>query len=232
MVVAAFDAECERRGFDLWCFAGGSLHSLAGYESQRNRCFELATSRALDGLVVLSLNTTPSVMKEFLDSFPELPICTLGIEVPGYALVQTDNAGGVRDAVLHLITVHHRRRIAFLRGKTDNAEAEMRFHAYREALTEFGIPYDPERVITANFNDDEGQLAMRELLDRGVDCDAVVGANDRSALGAMRALRERGLRVPDDVAVVGFDDSDDARSASPSLATVRQPYWDLADAAL
>jgi sigma-B regulation protein RsbU (phosphoserine phosphatase) len=232
MVVAAFDAECARRNFDLVCFAGGSLHSLAGYESQRNRCFELATSEALDGLVVLSLSTTASVMKDFLDSFTGLPICSLGIEVPGYALVQADNAAGMRDAVLHLITVHNRRRIAFLRGPSDNPEAEIRFRAYRDALTQFGIPYNAQRVITANFHDEQGRLAMLELLDAGVEFDAVVGANDRSVLGAMRALRERGLSVPDDVAVVGFDDSEDARGASPSLATVRQPYWDMAECAL
>ena len=232
MVVAAFDAECARRGYDLICFAGGSLHSLAGYEIQRNRCFELAGSEALDGLVVLSLSTTASVMQEFLDSYQGLPICTVGIEVPGYALVQADNAAGTRDAVLHLITIHDRRRIAFLRGPTDNPEAEIRFHAYREALAQFGIPYNAQRVITANFHDEQGRLAMAELLDQGVEFDAVVGANDRSVLGALRTLKERGIRVPEDVAVVGFDDSEDARGASPSLATVRQPYWDIAESAL
>ena len=232
MVVAAFDAECARQGYDLLCFAGGSLHSLAGYEIQRNRCFELARAEALDGLVVLSLSTAASVMKDFLDGIRGLPICSIGIEVPGYALVQADNAAGMRDAVLHLITVHNRRKIAFLRGPTDNAEAEIRFQAYRDALAQFGIPYLAERVISANFHDEQGRIAMAELLDRGVDFDAVVGANDRSALGAMRTLRERGLRVPDQVAVVGFDDSEDARGASPSLATVRQPYWDMAESAL
>ncbi len=232
MVVGAFDAECARRGYDLVCFAGGSLHSLAGYEIQRNRCFELATSDALDGLVVLSLSTTASVMKDFLDSFSDLPICSVGIEVPGYSLVQADNAAGMRDAVLHLITIHNRRRIAFLRGPTDNPEAEIRFRAYRDALAQFGIPYSAQRVITANFHDEQGALVMAELLDQGVEFDAVVGANDRSVLGAMRTLRARGIRVPDDVAVVGFDDSEDARGASPSLATVRQPYWDMAERAL
>ena len=232
MVVGAFDAECARRGYDLLCFAGGSLHSLAGYEVQRNRCFELATNEALDGLVVLSLSTTASVMKDFLDSFTDLPICSVGIEVPGYSLVQADNAAGMRDAVLHLITIHNRRRIAFLRGPTDNPEAEIRFRAYRDALAQFGIPFNAQRVIIANFHDEQGRLAMAELLDQGVEFDAVVGANDRSVLGALRTLRERGIRVPDDVAVVGFDDSEDARGASPSLATVRQPYWDMAERAL
>lgn len=232
MVVAAFDAECARRDFDLLCFAGGSLHSLAGYERQRNRCFELASPRALDGLIALSLSTTASVMKQFLDSHAGLPVCSVGIEVPGYPLVQADNAAGMRDAVLHLITIHNRRRIAFLRGPTDNPEAEIRFHAYRDALAQFGIPYSAQRVITANFHDEQGRVAMAELLDRGVELDAVVGANDRSALGALRTLKERGIRVPDDVAVVGFDDSEDARGASPSLATVRQPYWDMAESAL
>lgn len=232
MVVAAFDAECARRDFDLLCFAGGSLHSLAGYELQRNRCFELASPESLDGLVVLSLSTTASVMKEFLDSYSGLPICSVGIEVPGYPLVQADNAAGMRDAVLHLITVHNRRRIVFLRGPTDNPEAEIRFRAYRDALAQFGIPFNAQRVITANFHDEQGRLAMAELLDEGVELDAVVGANDRSVLGALRTLKERGIRVPEDVAVVGFDDSEEARGASPSLATVRQPYWDMAESAL
>jgi phosphoserine phosphatase RsbU/P len=232
MVVGAFDAECARRELDLICFAGGSLHSPAGYETQRNRCFELASSDALDGLVALNLNTTAPLMKDFLDSFRGIPICSVGIEVPGYSVVQADNAAGMRDAVLHLITVHNRRKIAFLRGPNDYPEAEIRFEAYREALSEFGIAFSAQRVVSANFSENQGYLVMSELLDQGVAFDAVVGANDRSALGAMRALRERGVRVPDDVAVVGFDDSEDARSASPTLATVRQPYWELAECAL
>jgi len=232
MVVGAFDAECARRGLDLLCFAGGSLHSPAGYERQRNRCFDLAGSYALDGMVALNLNTTAPLMKEFLDSFKGLPICSVGIEVPGYSVVQADNAAGMRDAVLHLITVHNRRKIAFFRGPTDYPEAEVRFEAYRDALAQFGIGFDASRVVTANFNENQAYLVMTELLDQGVTFDAVVGANDRSALGAMRALKERGIRVPDDVAVVGFDDSEDARSASPSLATVRQPYWEIAECAL
>ncbi|HYQ02986.1 MAG TPA: SpoIIE family protein phosphatase [Polyangiaceae bacterium] len=232
MVVGAFDAECARRGLDLICFAGGSLQSAAGYERQRNRCFDLAGPESVDGLVALNLNTSAAVMKEFLDSFNGVPVCSVGIEVPGYSVVQADNASGMRDAVLHLITVHNRRRIAFLCGPPDYPEAEVRFEAYREALSQFGIPFLLERVANGNFNENQGYQAMLELLDRGIAIDAVVGANDRSALGAMRALKERGLRVPDDVAIVGFDDSEDARSASPSLATVRQPYWEIAECAL
>lgn len=232
MVVGAFDAECARRGLDLICFAGGSLQAAAGYERQRNRCFDLASPAAIDGLVALNLNATASVMKEFLDSFRGMPVCSVGIEVPGYSVVQADNASGMRDAVLHLITVHNRRKIAFLCGPADYPEAVVRFEAYRDAHAQFGIPFNSQRVASGNFNENQGYLAMLELLDRGVAIDAVVGANDRSALGAMRALKERGLRIPEDIAVVGFDDSEDARSASPSLATVRQPYWEIAECAL
>ncbi|HWZ93550.1 MAG TPA: SpoIIE family protein phosphatase [Polyangiaceae bacterium] len=232
MVVAAFDGECARRGYDLLCFAGGSLHSLAGHELQRNRCFDLVSGHALDGLIILSLNSAASTMKTFLDSFRSLPMCSVGIEVEGLACVQADNASGIRDAMQHLITEHQRSRIGFLCGPSDNVEAEIRFRAYRDALAQFGIEYDPSRVMVANFDGYQGQMAMAELLDRGVSLDALVGANDRSALGAMRTLRERGLRVPEDIAVVGFDDSDEARGATPSLATVRQPYFDMAEAAL
>lgn len=232
LLVTAFEQEAQRRDVDLFCFAGGALHSLAGHEMSRNRCYDLVSERVLDGMVVLSLSASSEMLEAFLARYPGLPKVTVGHEVNGVPLVVADNAAGMRDAVVHLISVHGRTRVAFLRGPVENQEARERFQAYRDALRDFGIEYDPVLVGMGEFETSEGRRAMLDLLERGVRFDAVVGANDFSTLGALSALRERGIEVPQQVAVMGFDDAEEARGSAPTLSTVRQPYFELAEHAL
>ena len=232
MLVTAFDFEARQRDVDLYCFAGGALHSLAGHEMSRNRCYDLVSARALDAMVVLSLSASAEVIESFLGRFPDMPLVTVGHVSPGVPVVVSDNAAGMRDAVVHLISGHGRRRLVFLRGPAENQEAQTRFQAYRDALRDFGLPYDPQLVLVGNFEVDAGRRAMRELIERGVSFDAVVGANDFSTLGALQVLREHDIDVPHQVAVIGFDDAEEARGATPTLSTVRQPYFELAAHAL
>lgn len=232
MLVTAFELESRERDLDLFCFAGGALHSLAGHEKSRNRCYDLVSAHALDAIVVLSLSASSEVIESFLASYPGLPTVTVGHVVPGVPVVVADNAAGMRDAVVHLISAHGRRRLVFLRGPAENQEAQTRFQAYRDALRDFGLSYDPALVLSGEFALDAGKRAMREFMERELDFDAVVGANDFSTLGALQALRERDISVPHQVAVIGFDDAEEARGASPTLSTVRQPYFELAAHAL
>jgi phosphoserine phosphatase RsbU/P len=216
----------------LYCFAGGALHSLAGHEMSRNRCYELVSEHALDAMVVLSLSASSEMLEAFLARYPKLPMVTVGHEVAGVPVVASDNAIGMREAVVHLISAHGRSRIVFLRGPVENQEAQLRFQAYRDALRDFGLPYDPALVLMGEFDAQAGGRGMQELLERGVDFDGLVGANDFSTLGAMSVLRERDIHVPQRVAVIGFDDAEEARGAMPTLSTVRQPYFELAQHAL
>jgi DNA-binding LacI/PurR family transcriptional regulator/serine phosphatase RsbU (regulator of sigma subunit) len=232
MLVTAFEIEARERDLDLYCFAGGALHSLAGHEKSRNRCYDLVSSQALDAIVVLSLSASSEVIEAFLARYPGLPTVTVGHLVPGVPVVLADNAAGMRDAVVHLISAHGRRRLVFLRGPSDNQEAQVRFQAYKDALRDFGLSYDAALVQNGEFAVDAGKRALRELMERRVDFDAVVGANDFSTLGALEALRERDISVPHQVAVIGFDDAEEARGATPTLSTVRQPYFELAAHAL
>ncbi len=232
MIVAALEYEARSRDWDLYCFAGGSLLSLAGNERARNRCYDLVTPQALDALVALSLSASAEVIESFLGRYRGMPMVTIGHVVPGVPVVAPDNAAGMREAVVHLISGHGRRRIVFLRGPVENQEAQTRFRAYREALRDFGLSYDPQLVLYGEFAKEVGKASMRQFLEQQVDFDAVVGANDLSTLGALEALRERDIKVPSQVAVVGFDDAEEARGATPTLSTVRQPYFELAAAAL
>ncbi|MFI6349047.1 LacI family DNA-binding transcriptional regulator [Streptomyces sp. NPDC050560] len=137
--------------------------------------------------------------------------------------VDCDNLGGARDAVRHLAGLG-RRRIAHLTGPLDQTSAVDRLDGYREVVGDGA----PSLVEQCDFTTAGGERAMAALLDRDPGLDAVFAANDLSALGALRTLRARGLRVPEDVAVVGFDDMLPlAANTDPPLTTVRQDIEEM-----
>ncbi|GGX07397.1 LacI family transcriptional regulator [Streptomyces malachitofuscus] len=141
----------------------------------------------------------------------------------GVVYVDCDNRGGARDAVRHLIGLG-RGRIAHITGALDQTSAVDRLDGYRDAV----VGADPRLVVEGDFTSASGERAMRELLDRSPGLDAVFAANDLMAAGALRVLRERGRRVPDDVAVVGFDDMlPIAEQTEPPLTTVRQDIEEM-----
>lgn len=132
--------------------------------------------------------------------------------------VDCDNRGGAREAVRHLVSLG-RRHIAHIAGPRDQTSALDRIDGYRDVL----LDADPELVCQGDFTADSGARAMAELLDRRPGLDAVFAANDLMASGALRTLRERGRRVPQDVALVGFDDmASVVETTDPALTTIRQ----------
>ncbi|WPO69905.1 LacI family DNA-binding transcriptional regulator [Streptomyces sp. KN37] len=137
--------------------------------------------------------------------------------------VDCDNRGGAREAVRHLVGLG-RGRVVHITGPLDQTSAVDRLDGYRDVLGDV----DPCLIAEGDFTPAGGERAMRELLDRAPELDAVFAANDLSASGALRVLRERGRRVPDDVAVVGFDDMlPVAEQADPPLTTVRQDIEEM-----
>jgi DNA-binding LacI/PurR family transcriptional regulator len=140
--------------------------------------------------------------------------------------VDADNVGGARSAVHHLVSTG-RRTIGTVAGPPDMVPGADRRTGWEKALLDTGRPVEHTLVADGDFTRAGGEAATRTLLDRHPDLDGVFVASDLMALGALDALRGTGRRVPDDVAVVGFDDSELARSADPPLTTVRQPIEQL-----
>ncbi len=212
-------------------FAGGGLRSPYRSAMQRNRIFDLATAERLDALMVMTgtigNEVGPQGLAEFLKRYEPIPISSIAVPLPDKPSILVNNDRGMRDAIQHLIVHHGFRRIAFIRGPEINQEAERRFRVYREVLQAHQIPFDPSLVVMGDFHRPSGIAAVNQLLeDRGVCFEALVAADDYMALGALDALQMSGVRVPEDVAVVGFDDVDEARFASPALTTVRQPLYE------
>ena len=136
--------------------------------------------------------------------------------------VAADDRAGARTAVAHLLAAGCR-RIATITGPLDTSGGVDRLDGYRDALTAAGVPFDPALVAHGDWTRGRADTAMRELLAVAPDLDAVFAASDLMASAALTVLREAGRSVPDDVALVGFDDSGLAETLDPPLTTVRQP---------
>jgi DNA-binding LacI/PurR family transcriptional regulator/signal transduction histidine kinase len=220
-VIAGIDDVARRRGVSLVCFA---------IEGVRDQFDEFVRKETVDGLVVLSGSIAQVVgrkaVERFCDARRPLPMVSMAMGLSHIPTIRVDNKTGVRDSVNHLVTVHGRRRIGFIHGPEQSADGEERFLAYREALAENGIEFDPAWAAP-HLNVDQGEEAIRVLIDeRKQVVDALVAVDDSLALGAMNALLERGISVPQDVAVVGFDDIAEANDIIPPLTTVTQKLWD------
>ncbi|AUX40491.1 phosphoserine phosphatase [Sorangium cellulosum] len=221
----------------LIAFAFGDLIPLRGStDAARRGLYHIIRSEIVDGIIVASSTLCHLVgidaVREFCRSYASFPLCSIGMAIDDIPSLMVDNALGTEISVLHLVDEHGCRRIAYISGPTNNEEALLRAGGYRRALAARSIAYDERLFMSGAFTVGSGHAAVRELLDRGVDFDAIVAANDCMALGAIELLKERGIDVPGDVLVCGFDDIRTARFTKPSLSTVRQPLKELAGLAV
>ena len=144
--------------------------------------------------------------------------------------VSAENYHGARAATRHLAELGHR-RVAFISGDPLSGQSLERLRGYRDALHEAGLPYAEDLVREGDFTQRRGFAATAELLDLPRPPTAIFTANDISAFGAIEAVKDRGLRVPDDVSVVGFDDIPTASQIHPALTTVRHPLYEIGEQA-
>lgn len=205
-----------RRGYDL-------LVSFQQLSSDWHTDYE--DSRKADGLILLGYGDYRDYQERHARLVEQgTHFVRWGSEEPGHpeVVVGSDNQAGGHAVTRHLID-HGRRRIGFI-GEigTGSPEFRARYDGYRDALREAGLEPDPAAQVSAHNAEEDGNAAARELLARNLSLDAIVCASDMIAIGAMRALQAAGLRVPDDVALTGFDDILAAGFANPPLTTVVQ----------
>ncbi|MEU9336848.1 LacI family DNA-binding transcriptional regulator [Streptomyces sp. NPDC048290] len=198
----------------------------AGSDRERARLAQYLAAHRVDGVLLVSVHADdplPDLLAEL-----EIPAVISGPRSAAEALpsVDSDNYGGARSAVEHLLA-RGRTRIAHITGRLDVYGAQRRLDGYRDALRETGRPPDELLVEQGDFTEDGGARAMAALLARRPDLDAVFAASDVTAAGARQVLRESGRRIPDDVALVGYDDSAIARHMDPPLTSVRQPIEEM-----
>lgn len=244
--VALVVSESEERVFGEPFFAGivrgissglvdSSLQlwlAVAQSPAERERVERCLTKQHVDGVLLLSLHDSdplPTLLEE--RGLPTVlggrPAWMMQPRARAAWFVDVDNVGGARQGVQHLLAAG-RRRIATIAGPQDMGVGLNRLAGYRAAVRAVGLPVEDELIAYGDFSEPSGMAAMRRLLDTRPDLDAVFVASDLMAAGALRVLRESGRRVPQDVAVVGFEDSAVvARNTGPPLTAVRQPVEEM-----
>jgi len=193
---------------------------LAASERGRDRLTRILQSRGADGVMLLALRENDPLSKVAEEGGVPVVHGGRSLDRTPQWYVDADNRGGARQAVEYLISLG-RQRIATITGQQDMHVGVNRYLGYREALALAGL--GDERVAHGDFGEASGVSAMATLLDEHPDLDAVFVASDAMAAGALKVLRERGLDVPGDIAVVGFNDIVTAQHTQPTLTTVRQP---------
>ena len=221
--------DCARAGnVNLVCFAGGRPSAIDGGRSYG--MYDLVKPGQFDGVLLaadLAHGLSQAEIEKFAAYLSPLPIASFAIPIKGVPTVMADNDGGMRAVVRHLVEVHKYERIAFVRGPAGQVESEARFEAFLDELKAHNLRFEKRLAVDGDFSPESGRAAVRTLLDeRGMAVQAIIAANDRMAFGVLEALQQRGIQVPDAIAVTGFDDVSESQSMGVPLTTVRQSFYD------
>ena len=208
--------------------AGKFVLVAAGHskEELEREAIRFLVSRNCDALIV----HTEALPDKFLLEHNEksTPLIVVNRKVRGLAdrCFSLNNELGGYLAAQSLLKLRHR-KIAYISGPLDWVDAQQRLRGHKRALSEAGVTFDPRLLHEGDYHDTGGTEALNQLFDTGVKFSAVVCANDEMAAGAMAAAHDRGLRLPDELSIVGFDDAPISRYVYPKLSTVRYPIADM-----
>jgi LacI family transcriptional regulator len=195
------------------------------------RGMNMLRERQVDGLILATARSTdPAIAALAADRFPYVLINRHTDPLDDHAIVPDDFAGAVQ-AVEHLVSLGHR-RIAHIAGPSDISTGYARHQGYAAAISRHGLPDDPSLIAPGTYREVGGYEAMRMLLALSVRPTAVFAVNDMAAIGAIRAVHEAGLSVPDDISIVGFNDVPAAAQLLVPLTTMRVPLQQLGRAAV
>jgi len=222
----------KAQDMNLVYFVGGKPVALAAPEhgGRSYGLYDLIKPGQFDGIILaadIGHISSAEDVKNFCRMFAPTPIASFAVQAAGISSFMADNDNGMRAVLRHMIEVHGYKRIAFIRGRQGELEADLRFKAYQEELKAHDIRFEEQLVVEGDYSPESGRVAARTLLDeRGMRVQAIVASNDRMAFGALEVLQQRGIQVPDSVALTGFDDVSESQSMGVPLTTVHQSFYE------
>ncbi|WP_367306932.1 LacI family DNA-binding transcriptional regulator [Alicyclobacillus acidocaldarius] len=187
---------------------------------------DFCRARGLDGVIVMGIRLDDPYVEEVVESTLPSVVIDLPLLSRHCGYVMTDNVNGARYAVRHLVS-RGCRRIGFVNGAAHAAVSRERLRGFEDAARQYVGEFDERLVVYGDFTLEGGQRALAELLAKAPDVDGVFFASDLMAIGGIQHCKAMGIRIPDDLAVVGFDDIDLARFVTPALTTVAQPRYEM-----
>jgi phosphoserine phosphatase RsbU/P len=232
---AGFEAQCRLRDVNLLIVVGRALSTPVPHSAHFNDIYPLLIPSCTDALILVSAGLAEFIglaeLACWCRTLGPLPLCSLGVTMPGVPSIVADNRAGMRAVVEHVVVGHRRKKMVYLHGG-ENPDGIERLEVFRAVVAEQGLFLNPRLILNANFEISHAKQSILALLDQGTEFDSVIAANDGMAVGALRALDARRIRVPQDVLVSGFDDLGISRVTEPAITTVRQPLKRMATLAV
>lgn len=225
--------------FQIIVIDGKILNKPGTPEYLSNQIYHKIHSNNFDGIILhsgqLSLNISEKELEDFCNRFQDLPMVMLGFGPGKSYQLMLDNRTAIREMVSHMIEKHNYRKFLFLAGPAEHKEGIIRLQAFLECLDERNLDFPEENILHGRFNMESGAEAAEELIkrDRSLESwDCIICANDNMACGFIQRLKKHGYRVPEDIAVSGFDNSAVSLSIFPALTTMGNPLYEMARRAL
>lgn len=224
-LIQGFEDIAVEHGYEI-------LVSSTNYEPKRmSHCIRRMLERKVDGVAVMTFGIEAPLLEQLAQRKVPLVFVDVGPDGPGINVLKVDYHHGIRQGVQHLAALGHR-NISFVRGPIGLHSAQSRLTAFSESMRECGITPNPAWIVQGDHTLEGGMAAMKQLLEAKKMPTAVMCSNDMTAIGVLHAMYRAGLRVPDDLSVIGFDDIHIAEVTIPPLTTVQMSRFELARAAV
>ncbi|MEN2984374.1 MAG: LacI family DNA-binding transcriptional regulator [Dictyoglomaceae bacterium] len=205
-----------------------NLYSTHANPEKEHQVFEFLNTGFVDGIIIMAYHIEENFIKKIIDA--KIPVVFIDYPYDNnkiYSVIVDNEEGGFK-ATEYLINLGHR-KIVFIHGSKDAWDSDLRFKGYLKALEKYNIPFNENLVSRGDFTKEGGYRAVKEILDSGEKFTAIFSANDHMALGAMKALKEKGLRIPEDISIIGFDNIEASALSNPPLTTIMQPIYQLGE---
>ncbi len=225
-VVKGVERSCYHQGYNL------ILCNTEGDNQRMKASINTLLQKRVDGLLLMC-STLEGERLDVFDRYPDIPIVVMdwGPILFASDKIQDNSLQGGYMAAKHLIESGHK-EIGCITGPLIRHQAQMRYEGYKRALAEAGIAINPDWIVESDFECEGGYQAFEKLYERGKLPSALFVSNDMMAMGVIQAASQRGLRVPDDLSLIGYDDVHIAKFMTPALTTIHQPKYRLGKAAV
>ncbi|HGS5205015.1 TPA: substrate-binding domain-containing protein [Vibrio cholerae] len=225
-VVKGVERSCYHQGYNL------ILCNTEGDNQRMKASINTLLQKCVDGLLLMC-STLEGERLDVFDRYPDIPIVVMdwGPILFASDKIQDNSLQGGYMAAKHLIECGHK-EIGCITGPLIRHQAQMRYEGYKRALAEAGIAINPDWIVESDFECEGGYQAFEKLYQRGKLPSALFVSNDMMAMGVIQAASQRGLRVPDDLSLIGYDDVHIAKFMTPALTTIHQPKYRLGKAAV
>ncbi|EJL6956787.1 substrate-binding domain-containing protein [Vibrio cholerae] len=225
-VVKGVERSCYHQGYNL------ILCNTEGDNQRMKASINTLLQKRVDGLLLMC-STLEGERLDVFDLYPDIPIVVMdwGPILFASDKIQDNSLQGGYMAAKHLIECGHK-EIGCITGPLIRHQAQMRYEGYKRALAEAGIAINPDWIVESDFECEGGYQAFEKLYQRGKLPSALFVSNDMMAMGVIQAASQRGLRVPDDLSLIGYDDVHIAKFMTPALTTIHQPKYRLGKAAV